>query len=375
MRVSVEDWDKAAERSLTIGLVADPGLPAEFAQGLSEWLPEQLSETFDDQVSWEVEVRLYELPLDDDGQVALVRGVDKRLREEGWDLMVCLTELPRRLGVRPHVFDLSMSNAAALVSVPALGWFRARARVRATVAYLISRLAAPILGWSETDRRSAHGRRPATKIIAGAHEIPGEEENIEAHVALSGRRGKVRLLFGMVRTNRPWRLVPSMSTAIAAAMGIAAFGVFYSNMWELGDALSPLRKALVMVLAIAAMSTWLIIYNTLWERPSAASARQQSVLYNVSTVVTLLIGVAFMYAVLFGAIVVAALVVISSDYLESTLGHPVSFADYVNVAWLASSMGTVAGAVGSSLEGEEAVRQATYSKREREHRTLREEEE
>ncbi|MBP2366780.1 hypothetical protein JOF36_002476 [Pseudonocardia parietis] len=33
----------------------------------------------------------------------------------------------------------------------------------------------------------------------------------------------------MVRANRPWRLVPNLSLAIAGAAAGAAFGVFYSN--------------------------------------------------------------------------------------------------------------------------------------------------
>jgi hypothetical protein len=38
--------------------------------------------------------------------------------------------------------------------------------------------------------------------------------------------------------------------------------------------------------------------------------------------------------------------------------------------WLTSSVGIVAGALGSSLESEEAVRRATYSARERDRRAL-----
>jgi hypothetical protein len=40
--------------------------------------------------------------------------------------------------------------------------------------------------------------------------------------------------------------------------------------------------------------------------------------------------------------------------------------DYAKLVWLAFSVGIVAGALGSSLESEEAIRKATYSKREQE---------
>jgi hypothetical protein len=88
------------------------------------------------------------------------------------------------------------------------------------------------------------------------------------------------------------------------------------------------------------------------------------VLYNLSTMVTLSIGVACMYVILYFVTLLGAAILIDSRYLQSRLGHPVSVADYARLVWLTSSVGIVAGALGSSLESEEAVRQATYSTRE-----------
>jgi hypothetical protein len=136
----------------------------------------------------------------------------------------------------------------------------------------------------------------------------------------------------------------------------------------MADALSLLRLALINFFAVAAMVTWIILYNRLWERPRPRPAREQAVLNNASTVITVLLGVACMYVVLFMVTLLGASAVIPANYMQAQLGHPVSSADYLALAWLASSMGTVAGALGSSLESEEVVRQATYSKREQERR-------
>jgi hypothetical protein len=56
--------------------------------------------------------------------------------------------------------------------------------------------------------------------------------------------------------------------------------------------------------------------------------------------------------------------VIDAGYLETVLGHPAGVGDYISLTWLSTSMGTVAGALGSSVESEEAVRRATYGRRE-----------
>ncbi|SFS81424.1 hypothetical protein [Saccharopolyspora flava] len=144
--------------------------------------------------------------------------------------------------------------------------------------------------------------------------------------------------------------------------------MFYSNIWQLADAFSGWRLMLVNVLAVLAMIAWLIIDNSLWERPSDRQLREEAALYNVATALTISIGVLCMYALLFVVTLISALVVIPPDYLTSTLKHPSGFGEFAIVAWLSASMGTIAGALGSGLASEDAVRQAAYSKREQERR-------
>lgn len=78
------------------------------------------------------------------------------------------------------------------------------------------------------------------------------------------------------------------------------------------------------------------------------------------------VGVACMYALLFTLALIAALVVISTDYLQLRLGHPANFGDYVTLAWLACSLSTRRRRPRSSFDSEAAIRQATYGRRQRE---------
>jgi hypothetical protein len=118
-----------------------------------------------------------------------------------------------------------------------------------------------------------------------------------------------------------------------------------------------------MVLSITAMVVWVIVAHHLWERPADQEVREQAALYNAATVLTLTVAVLFSYAVLFVLVLVAALIFLESGFLQSNLGHPVGLADYARLSWMASSLATVAGALGSGLEDEATVREATYGYR------------
>ena len=50
---------------------------------------------------------------------------------------------------------------------------------------------------------------------------------------------------------------------------------------------------------------------------------------------------------------------------RAPLANPVGLGEYLTLAWMATSLATVAGAIGSSLEHEDTVRKAAYGYRQR----------
>ena len=386
--------DGDGDRDLVLGLVADPGLAADLVDSIGQELPQLVAEWSGDHTPaerWRVETSSQLVPLDADGALPLLEIGRQQRRRHGWDVTVVLTDLPRRMGKRPVLADCHPETGVGLVSPPAIGAFRVHRRIRDTIAYLVVRhlwgrrahqprpegTRAPGPGVPfQLVTDSAEEHTPAEETAPGgqvdAQLQPGTES---MHLVLRGPRGPVRLLTGMVRANRPWRLVPSLSPALAGAAAGAAFGVFYSNIWQLADAFSVARLALVNAIAVLAMITWLILDNNLWENPKNRRLRTESALYNTVTVLTVSLGVACMYVLLFSVTLLAAFVTIPIDYLGTTLGRTANIADQASVAWLSASMGTIAGSLGSGLAGEEAVRQAAYSEREQERQARREAEE
>ncbi len=348
-------------QTVVIGVVADPGVSTELARRLVERLPERLSSHVGAGVTWRVELASHMLYLDDSNQPTILDD-GKTLEDRGWDQMVALTELPLRRDGRPLVFEVNTSERTSWISIPALGAFRLSTlllRTIAAVIYCVSQRKELVLQTSDTARK---GR---VSILARdqLRGVPGRDEQAESgSIRVGGSR--FRLLTGMVRINRPWRLLGSLDRVFAAAAATGAFGVFYASVWNMADTLSILRLAMINVGAIAALVGWLILHNGLWERsPRRGGKTRQPRLYNATTVVSLFVGVSCLYALLFVVAFLGALTIISSEYLESVLNHPVSFVEYLKIAWMASSLGTIAGALGSNFESEADVKRVAYGRR------------
>jgi hypothetical protein len=287
-----------------------------------------------------------------DGGIPMVDLARRYRSDQGSDVVVMITELPMRAGTTPLVADYNIEARVALFSLPAFGVMRVRQRLCGVAVPLIT----PSGREATFPRRMGALRIPVRRISA---DLPGDNQRL----ALTGIRGRLQMLAGMVFANRPWRLVPSLQSATAAGLTI-----FYSSIWQMAMILHPWRLALISALAIAAMVVWFVCYNSLWDRPSSGRARAETVLFNASTVLTLAIGVSVMYAVLCAVIMVAVVSVVDGRYLQSQVGHPAGLRDYAHIVWLSSSIGIVAGALGSRFDGEDAVLHAAYSRRERERR-------
>ena len=71
------------------------------------------------------------------------------------------------------------------------------------------------------------------------------------------------------------------------------------------------RLAVASLVAIAITVTAIVIVHGLWERAPERRVRDQVVLFNVVTAITLVIGILCLYAALFGLILAGAALVIT----------------------------------------------------------------
>jgi hypothetical protein len=89
-------------------LIADPGVPAEIADRLADSLPNALTDCPPAGGKWDVSVRRQSYPFDEHAEVLeVVSTVDPAGETE--DIVIYLTDLPRRLGTTPVIADMSFA--------------------------------------------------------------------------------------------------------------------------------------------------------------------------------------------------------------------------------------------------------------------------
>ncbi|MFL5827704.1 MAG: hypothetical protein ACJ76V_14360 [Thermoleophilaceae bacterium] len=354
----------APERPLVLGLVAEPGVPAEIAEELAAELPEQLAAHVSDRVDWQVPVVVEPLAVAGAGGIELIDAARRLMMREGWDMAIALTDLPIRIGRRPVVADASAQHRIGIISLPALGALHMSRRAREAVLRLVEGLVGEAMELDAAgDGRNRRVGRRLVEIAAPVRRVAPEDGDVDVRFVAAVVRGHLRLLAGMVRANRPWRLIAGLSRALAAALAAVAVALITGDAWKLADEAGWPRLAGMMAFSIVATIVWVIFDHGLWERPSNRPSREQVVLFNTATALTVAIGVSVLYGALFVLTLVSASLVIDPVVLEERLGHPAALADYAALAWFASSFGTVGGALGSGLESDEAVREAAYGYR------------
>lgn len=351
-----------------LGLVADPDMPEQVTRRLADDLPELLS---DEEISWAVEVDVDPVTAGRHNTRDILASTRDRMDQHDWDYAICLTDLPVRAGGRPVVAESDLDRDVAVVSLPALGGTQVYRRSKQVMLQMVDELTGRSGGG---DNRYGLDNK-LTQLIAPVQrqEHTGEHE-ADVRYTTTPKRGRVRLLSGMVRSNQPAQLVFGLRSALAAAVATSAFGLSSSTIWQIGDQLGVVRQIIAGVVSIALLVFWLITAHGLWEkrRNGTEQDREQVLLYNTSTVATLTIGVGVMYVGLFVINLAVALFIVPPHLLASTLGSPADFTRYLTLAWGFTTMGVIAGALGSSLESDQAVRQAAYGYREEQRRSEQE---
>ena len=311
----------------------------------------------------------WHVPLETDGLVTppaaateLVDAAHRRLIREDWELAICLTDMPLRIGRHPVAGHASPTHRIALVSVPALGAARVRRRLLEATLDLVEVLLGDMTGddHAPSEAPRERFRQRLVDLSELADEDPAHGPTGLAALASGGR---LRLLAGMVPCQPPVAADCAALPGTRRALATVAFALVTSDIWRISESIGPLRLAAVMLLSIGITVGSLIAVHDLWERSRPEWARDQVLLFNAATAITVTVGLASLYLVLFGLALVGSGLLITPDALSQAVGSDSDLGDYLDLAWLVSSLATVAGALGAGLESDVAIREAAYAHR------------
>jgi hypothetical protein len=345
---------------IVLGLVGAPGVAFSLARDLADvGLGEELERRLPG-AKWQVEVveaRLVQPPATD---AVIVDAARRLLLDRGWDVVVCLTDLPLHVHRRPVVAHANPVQNVAIVSVPAFGAVGARQRIREAIVRLLERL---IGSYGRGPDARGVVAAPRRLLVQRVRELGTDTANGAFAFTARVLTGNLVLLGGMVAANQPWRLSLRLSRALTGAVAVGVFGLVYSDVWRLSDAFGWQRLVGTALLSVGATAATLIVGAELWERTAAPGVRKQVLLFNIATMATVVIGVTVLYAALYLLALVAAFWFVVPKVFTSAVGHAASVRDYFELAWLTCSLAMIGGALGAALETEDAVRDAAYVRR------------
>lgn len=391
-RVSGEPPDQppghAPGDSLRVGLIPAPEMPQQLIESILEELPSLFGRYIDDRHEWQVFSETDPLIGAEESTDEMLHQARKMKRYKAWDYAICVTDLPVYRRHRLVIAEASETCRVALLSQPALGASPLRRRIREAILHLLNemhhgsseaarrnqqdhnreqRQSRRRHGLRNTDARHLMGRR-LSEVIAPIQRISPDESSARISVRFIAQRhvaGHCRLLAGMVRANSPWRIFPAFRKVIAVAFATGTYGLLFPTLWQLSNAYELWRFALLTIASMTAMVAWIVIAHGLWEPQRHHRAFPMATLYNLTTLITLGIGVLFYYIMLLLLFLGTVIIFVPLSLLQSTLGQEVSLWFYPAMAWLAASVATFVGALGSALESDATVREATYGYRQR----------
>lgn len=338
-----------------LGLIFAPDLAGRYQEHLLADLPALLESRFPG-VQWTLSTALEDRDDPAEDALGLLEATRDRMLDEDWDIAVGITDAVLRQGRHTYAKQVSAVHAAGVISVPALGVTTTRARVAEAVVSAVG----VVLGVDPDGGGSPEAVAERARQLATDVE-DRQEENVTSYTArVLG--GNVRLLLGMVRTNRPWLLAVRLSKSLTVALAAGVLTLVTTDLWLLSSEYSPLQMTLLGLVSVGAVTGALIVGAGLWEQARRDGEREQVTLFNAATVLTVLIGVIVLHLLLFIASLGGALLLVDADVFTEVTGEVADLGEYLKLAWLVGGLATLGGALGAGLENDDVVRAAAYTR-------------
>ncbi len=389
-----------------LGLIPSPDLPAKLTGAFIDVLPKWLNSQVDDCSTWEPQIVVDPLVGSAEYMNQLMKKAIHLKHKNKWNYVICLTDLPHFMGEQVVVADINIKNKVAVVSIPAFGSFPMKRRLKWVIIKILNDM--HNIDQLNTSRvyQKTYKRRllpSSVKRLNTVHKRITNKQPIDKNYDLNDNQirqantdgetnkhkskdtktqedtdssdiryiikskllGRLRILVGMSLANRPWSALISFKKILMLAFGTGIYITLFPTPWELSTIYSVPRFILLMFFSIFSMVIWIIFAHKLWEKPSQKGDVRLRKLYNYTTITTLSMIVFINYVVLYGLFLVTIGIFVPPNLFEAgtDLNSDASIQHYFLLAWLITSLGTLAGSIGTASENETKIKQITYSYR------------
>lgn len=335
-----------------LGVLVDPACPDPDLDVLRE----DLHATYPD-LAWEVSALSHHLGDEEDDSLDLLEIARDRMLDEDWDLAVAVRDEPLEQGKHTLRSQVSPVHAVGVIALDL---------VEEPVEAAVARVVGKILGLDndeDDDAPTESERRAASKAARQlATEVEDRGREFPLVYAWRVASANLRLLWQTIRANRPWMLAATLSKSLSAALAAGLLTLMTTDLWMLSAEYDGIQMALVGGLAILSVTISMIVGAKLWEKPRRRSERKQVTVFNIATVITVLIGVVVLHAALTLLSLAGALMFVDDIVFEEVTGDPATFWQYCKLAWFIGGLATIGSALGAGLEDDDDIREAIFTR-------------
>ncbi|EHJ08119.1 hypothetical protein SS7213T_05762 [Staphylococcus simiae CCM 7213 = CCUG 51256] len=359
-------------QKIIVGLVVAPGVTEKLGQQLTAELPDIFIDEIDSNVSWETDLVVDPLTGFAETVDDIYNEITNYYKEKAWHYVIAITDLP--MFVNGHVMALDINNeqGVAVISYPSFGWRPIKKRMTNTIVSIIRNVHQSNLANQDYDannhiKHTMNKQFPLAKVTKAKQYLDETKSKHTRYIANSSIMGMFRLISGMTFANNPLKMMISFSNIVAIAFTTGAFGMVFSTMWQLANEFSMIRLFSISIIAIIGMLLWIVMAHQLWEPNNNSQHKRIIWLYNLTTIMTLFVAIIIYYCVLYMLFLTAEIILLPSDFLgqQVKLGHAAGPDLYLSIPWFATSISTVAGAIGAGLLDDQKVKESTYGYRQR----------
>lgn len=348
--------------SITVGLVPAPGMPRTLIEKIIDELPELTEKYIDADCIFKFELEVSPLASSAEYINETIHRMAKIKKKNDWDYVIGITDLPSLSENRVVVSEFDSQKSVSLISLPALGFFSVKRKLRRMVTHHLEYL----YKYNEDSMSFSSRELSSPTVMNISRETPIEDnESTNRYIIKSYIIGWLKIILGMTYINEPWSIVTNFKTLVSLAFATGTYIAVFSTPWELSIDYQPWRLILLMIFAVIGMVFWLIYAHKLWGKSSVKTAVHYRWLYNLTTFMTLLFVTIANYVILFILLTISVTMFVPPEIFNdwTQANEDFTVMNYINLIWFTTSLGILAGALGSTAESEEKIRSVTYSYR------------